>query len=296
MILAGYDFPGNFRAIESVGARAVLVDVRQHRWTMDIELIESACSPATNAVIVSHLHGQNTPMSKLIDLAKRLNLVVIEDCCQAPGAVIDGKPAGSWGDCSSLSFGGSKLLTSGRGGAVLCRDPRVAQRITNFCERGNDAFALSQLQAAAVLPQISELEGMNLKRQDIVVQLAERFDGRYQWLNCIDNQSTAGSVFYKWPLLLENFIDVEGHSGFRESVIQCLNERGIEAGAGFNGFHRRVPKRARAGSSLEHSVEAVEQTVLIQHHALFLKDIVQKLEVAFAEIDKQWNERFSSKR
>src|SRR5438874_9151340 len=57
VILAGYDFPGNFRAIEAIGARPVLVDLAERTWTIDVNQIDEAISPQTKAVIVSHLHG-----------------------------------------------------------------------------------------------------------------------------------------------------------------------------------------------------------------------------------------------
>jgi dTDP-4-amino-4,6-dideoxygalactose transaminase len=294
VILAGYDFPGNFRAIESIGAQAVLIDVQVGRWIVDVEAIENACSPRTKAIVVSHLHGQNLPMRKLMEIAGRLGLIVVEDCCQAPGAIVDARPAGSWGDCTTLSFGGSKLLTSGRGGAVLCSDPRVAQRIAVFCERGNDAFALSQLQAAALLPQLSELDDWNQKRSDVVLQLAAQFGNRYSWLAGIENDQLENRVFYKWPLLLEKVDDPEASARFRVFAIQCLNAHAIPAGPGFHGFYRRLSKRARSGSGLGNVIRAADSTVLVQHHALLMDGIVEKLETAFTEIDEYWNENFSN--
>ena len=79
---------------------------------------------------------------------------MIEDACQAPGAMLEGRRAGTFGDVGVLSFGGSKLLTSGRGGAVLTSDAHMAQRIRLYTQRGNEAYPLSEMQAAVVLPQL----------------------------------------------------------------------------------------------------------------------------------------------
>jgi len=84
VILACYDFPGNFRAIENVGAQPVLVDVFSGGWTLDPACLRPAFSEQTRAVVVSHLHGQSANVSEVKKIADSFNpkIVVIEDCCQ----------------------------------------------------------------------------------------------------------------------------------------------------------------------------------------------------------------------
>jgi dTDP-4-amino-4,6-dideoxygalactose transaminase len=168
VILAGYDFPGNFRAIEAVGARPVLIDLKPGTAHLDEEQIEAAASAQTKSVIVSHLHGSLAPMRKICEIAKSLHLVVVEDACQSTGARVDGRIAGSWGDVGVLSFGGSKLLTAGRGGAIMTQREEILQRAKIFCLRGNHAFPLSELQAAVLLPQVKTLASQNAQRADNV--------------------------------------------------------------------------------------------------------------------------------
>jgi dTDP-4-amino-4,6-dideoxygalactose transaminase len=91
VILAAYDFPGNFRCIEAVGARPVLVDLAPGGWTIDAAAIEAALSPQTRAVIVSHLHGSQADMRKIRELADRRGLAVPAARCREsrpePGAM-----------------------------------------------------------------------------------------------------------------------------------------------------------------------------------------------------------------
>ena len=90
----------------------------------------------------------NRPQGDIImAIAKENNVCVVEDACQVPGATVQGRRAGTWGDAGVLSFGGSKLLTAGRGGAMITNDARVLQRAKIFVERGNDAFPLASLLA-----------------------------------------------------------------------------------------------------------------------------------------------------
>ena len=117
VILAAYDFKGNFQNILTVGATPVLVDIRPENWNLDVDQLEAAIGPNTKAIIVSHLHGGIVPMAAVMEIAKQNGISVIEDACQMPGAIIEGKTAGVWGDVGVLSFGGSKLLSAGRGGA-----------------------------------------------------------------------------------------------------------------------------------------------------------------------------------
>ena len=177
VILAAYDFPGNFRSVEAVGARPVLADINPRTWCLDSGRIAAAVSPATRAVIVSHLHGGLADMAQIGEIASAHHLSVIEDACQAAGAQVQGRPAGAWGDAAVLSFGGSKLLTAGRGGAVLTGREDVHQRIRIHCERGNHAFPLSELQAAVLLPQLDQLSARNEVRRRNVRRLLNALTG-----------------------------------------------------------------------------------------------------------------------
>ncbi len=171
VILAGYDFAGNFRAVEAVGAWPVLVDIDPNSWCLDIHGLDAAHTPASRAIIVSHLHGGLADMQRLMNWARQRNVPVIEDACQAPGATVGGRRAAHWGDVGVLSFGGSKLLTAGRGGALLTPHAEVLQRVKIHAQRGNNAFPLSELQAAVLPPQLAKLDERNRLRRARVDQL-----------------------------------------------------------------------------------------------------------------------------
>src|SRR5262245_52341453 len=174
VILASYDFIGNFNDIVAVGARPVLIDLDPHNWNLNPELIVEAISPATRAILVSHLHGGVVPMSRVVNIARGRGLAVIEDACQMPGALIGGRKAGTWGDIGVISFGGSKLLSAGRGGALLTSSPEIKQRVQVYCNRGNHAYPLSELQATVLLPQLERLDQRNQVRAESVSMLTER--------------------------------------------------------------------------------------------------------------------------
>ena len=271
VLLAGYDFPGNFRAIEQVGARPVLVDVAPRRWTVSVETLQSGWSPQVRAAIVSHLHGDLAPMPSIRAWADAQGIFLIEDACQVPGARIGDEPAGSFGDAAVLSFGGSKLLSAGRGGAVLCRDAASLQRIKVFADRGNDAFPMSALQAAVVLAQL-EGEGFgrrHAQRLRGMQRLRERLGaGGPLRPSAADDRDTA---FYKAGF----FFDPSTAGGrSRDTYVTALRRAGLPIGTGFRGFLRRSARRCRRVGDLPACAGAVESTVLLDQRVLLASEPV----------------------
>ncbi len=267
VILAGYDFPGNFRAIEAVGALAVLTDIVPRTWAPDAQLLETAHGPKVRAVVVSHLHGGLAPMHEICQWAAARSVRVVEDACQAPGATVQGRPAGSWGDVSVLSFGGSKLLTAGRGGAVLTHDAQVRQRIQVYAQRGNEAFPLSEIQAAVLLPQLEKLPMRNTARCNAVLQLLDQLSGVRCLTSVKIDPDLGDASFYKVAWLYDPDA-LGGHS--RHEFLAAVQAEGVAMDEGFRGFFRRSNRRCRIAGRLEASRAASERTVLLHHPVLLL--------------------------
>ena len=280
VILAGYDFPGNFRAIGAVGAKPVLIDIGSNDLRPDIQTktLKEAVGPATRAIIVSHLHGTNVPMRDLCERAREFKLMVIEDACQATGAMVDGRAAGSWGDVGVLSFGGSKLLTAGRGGAVLTHSESIFQRAKIFCERGNHAFPLSELQAAVLLPQCEKLNERNQRRQENARWLVDQLKDIDDLQPCKNLTSEEGgddligtgqnrAVHYK---LAWSYLPATRQAQSRDQFLQFVRNEGIDMGAGFRGFHRRSVNRCRHSGPLVNA-QAAAETIVLLHHPVLLE-------------------------
>lgn len=268
VILAGYDFPGNFRAIEAVGAVPVLVDLKESNWCPDVNLIESAISSQTGAVIVSHLHGGLVDMHKLRALADQRGIPVIEDACQAPAATIHGRMAGTWGDVGVLSFGGSKLLTAGRGGAIMTSREDIWQRAKIFSERGNQAFPLSELQAAVLLPQLPKLSDRNRRRLASVKKLHAEMQAMPSLRPVSENPEESEPSFYKvgW-----HYVPNASAGWSRERFLCAMQAEGVSIDVGFRGFAQRG-KRCRRVGTLTNSKEAADSTVLLHHPILLESD------------------------
>jgi dTDP-4-amino-4,6-dideoxygalactose transaminase len=298
VLLATYDFPGNFRAIEDAGGTIALCDVQLDDWTLDFDQLEQTVHSQTKAIVVSHLHGSACDMGRLRRFADERSIALIEDACQAHGATISGKPAGSWGDLSVFSFGGSKLIASGRGGAVLTSDPVLAQRMTVYCERGNDAFALSELQAALLIPQWEQLPIDHARR---AVAAKRFFDGlaEFTWVRPVDRDSTHDPAYYKVGLrLIRQLVSYPRFVGLtmseiRDQLLGQLQQHEVLAGPGFRGFAKRSARRCRPAGRLSGCERAVEETVLVHHqHLLNLATNTSAVETvlnAFQRVDRWLN-------
>lgn len=107
----------------------VPVDAEDVTWNLDLDLIESLLTPKTRAVIPVHLYGHPVDMDRLTEIAKRHNLVVIEDAAESHGATCRGKMTGSFSDMGCFSFYANKLITTGEGGMVITNDESLAEQL-----------------------------------------------------------------------------------------------------------------------------------------------------------------------
>lgn len=265
VLLCGYDYPGNFRVIEDCNLKVGLCNpAKSHLWSLDTDALEQCVAPETRAVIVSHLHGELAPMDRIIPWARDRGIFVIEDACQALGGTLQNRPVGSWGDLSVFSFGGSKLVSAGRGGVVLTSNPLFAQRMTRYCEKGNDAFAISEFQAAVLVPQCERLQEDHLIRSRNAENLIREVS-QFEWLRVPSVGTRASSpAFYKMGLLF----DFDSFPLDRESVLLNWQEQGIAVGEGFPGFAKRSRKRFRSNDSLDAIARLAASTVVFHHSHL----------------------------
>lgn len=272
VVMAAYDFKANFQNILMLGATPVLVDLDPLSWQIDVDQIEAGITDKTRAIIVSHLHGAYVSIERVLKIAESRGLTVIEDACQATGAILESRRAGTTGHIGVLSFGGSKLLTSGRGGAVLTNNPELAQRIRLYTKRGNEAYPLSELQAAALVPQLTKLDSRNRIRCESVralTQLLRESDAGLQPL--LDLASLAAGdcpAFYKVGLQY----DASKCAGLnRDRYCEAVRAEGVALDPGFRSLHRIHSKRRfRAIGTLD-TADAADEGIVVLHHPLLLE-------------------------
>jgi len=266
VIVAAYDYEPNFLCVHAVGATPVLVDVSPHNWSFDPARLHDALGPKTKAILASHLHGGLVPMREVCEFACEHGLFVVEDAAQATGATVQGKRAGTWGDVGILSFGGSKLLTAGRGGALLTRHADVAQRIRLLLRRGVQQWApLSEMQAAVLLPQLARLDGDNANRARNIRALLESLadvPGLRAFANDCEESRPA---YYK----LGFQYDEAAFGLSRERFVAAVRAEGMAVDPGFRAVHvGRAPGRFRRAGELKNAERAHAGCVTLHHPVL----------------------------
>jgi dTDP-4-amino-4,6-dideoxygalactose transaminase len=266
--MAAYEYPGNFLAIHALGAKPFLIDLDPANWQISPHAIDLAIEAGCKAVIVSHLHGGNADMKAIMAKCKSSGVGVIEDACQNPGAVVQGKNAGTWGDFGVLSFGGSKLITAGRGGAILSNKPELAQKAKMLLLRGSKLAPLSEIQAVVLVPQLENLNKTNALRMDSVKLLQTKLHP----INGIELiQASFNSdqhAFYKLGLRL----NPQEFGLDRECLVPAMQAEGIALDAGFAALHvSRSPSRWQSAGPLPEAANAHEN-MLVLHHPVLLQN------------------------
>ena len=176
-------------AIELVGAMPVLVDIDPITFTLDPNLLEDTIKEhqgsRIKAIIPVHLYGHPADMSAIMEIARRHDLYVVEDCAQSHGAAIKGRKTGTWGHLAAFSFYPTKNLGAlGDGGAVVTDDQELAQKLRFLREYGwkqryiSDIVGmntrLDEIQAAVLRVKLRYLDAENAQRR----QLAEVYNSR----------------------------------------------------------------------------------------------------------------------
>jgi dTDP-4-amino-4,6-dideoxygalactose transaminase len=288
VILAAYDYGGNFLDVHALGARPVLVDVQADNWNLLPARLVSAIGPATKAIVASHLHGGLVPMQQVMEIARAHSLVVVEDAAQAPGGRVQGKKAGTWGDVGIWSFGGSKLLTAGRGGALFTRQADVYQRARLLQNRANLVAPLSELQAAVLLPQLDRLDERNDRRSRAVAKLSQllrEIPGLRPFASHLQDSQPG---YYKLGLQFD--ADVFGLA--RDRFVAAVRAEGVGVDEGFRALHMgRSATRFRHSATLTEA-ERAHKGVVVLHHPVLLGDdadlelVAQAIRKAHQHVDR----------
>jgi len=182
VIVPSFTFAASANSVVMAGATPVFADIERGSFGLDPAAVEAAITPRTRAIMPVHLYGHPAAMGALSEVAGRHGLLVVEDACQAHGALVDGRPVGSIGDVAAFSFYATKNMTTGEGGMVVCRDAEVARRVRLLRNQGmerryeNEVAGLNnrmtEVAAAIGRVQLTRLEGWNERRR----QIAHRYD------------------------------------------------------------------------------------------------------------------------
>ena len=229
VISTAFTFVATSESIGIVGAKPVFVDIDPDTFNIDASKIEAAITPKTKAIIPVHLYGQPCDMDIIIDIAKRHNLFVIEDACQAIGAEYKGKKVGTIGDIGCFSFYPTKNLgTMGDGGLLTTNSQYIKDRVVALRNHGgairyhHDEIGvnsrLDEIQAAILRIKLPYVNTWNKARREHAAYYNELF-ANCDLIETPKELDNTYCVYHQYTVKIPN----------RDRVHQMLSDNGIGA-------------------------------------------------------------------
>jgi dTDP-4-amino-4,6-dideoxygalactose transaminase len=225
VIIPSNTFIATALAVTQVGAIPVMVEPRPDTFNINPELVEDNITDKTKAIIAVHLYGRTAEMDKLSEIAKRHNLYLFEDACQAHGAIYNGKKAGSLSDAAAFSFyPGKNIGALGDGGAITTDNKDIYEKARRYRNYGSDVkyvheypgvnSRLDELQAAFLRAKLKHLDTWNIERKRIARYYNDNINNE---LLTLPNNLTEENVVHIYPVLTED----------RDGLKAYLSDKGI---------------------------------------------------------------------
>lgn len=243
VLVPAYTFIATATAVLAMNAVPVFVDVDESTINMDLDKVEESITDKTRAIIVVHFAGLPVDMDRISELARKFNLVVLEDAAHSWGSQWKGKGTGAIGRMGTFSFQMSKNITAGEGGIILTNDKDLADLARSYANCGRvegeqwyqsanmgGNYRLTELQAAILLAQLDRLEEQTLLREENAKYLNEQ-------LSMIpgievpvrDKRVTRRS----YHLYMFRYLSSEFGGVPRDKFIQALEAEGIPSSFGY---------------------------------------------------------------
>jgi len=179
VIVPTLTYIASVNAIAYTGATPVFVDSIQESWQIDPKDVIKKITPKTKAIMAVHLYGYPCDMDALVEICKKNDLFLIEDCAEAIGTMYKGKHVGTYGDISTFSFFGNKTITTGEGGMVVTNDETLHERSVHFKGQGlakhrqywHDVigynYRMTNICAAIGLAQLENIEQVLIEKKRV---------------------------------------------------------------------------------------------------------------------------------
>lgn len=240
VIVPSFTYIASANAVKYTGAEVVFADSLEDSWQIDPEDIERKITKKTKAIMPVHLYGHPCDMDRIMDIAKKNRLFVIEDCAEAIGSEYKGQKVGSFGDIAAFSFFGNKTITCGEGGMVITNNKTLFERANHIKGQGlathreywHDIigynYRMTNIAAAIGLAQLEQVD----KFIDRKIEISELYKKELENLPLKVHESV-GDVKHTYWMVSISCNNIED----RESLRNYLREKGIETRPTFYPVH-----------------------------------------------------------
>lgn len=285
VIVPPYTFIATASAPLLFGAIPVFVDVEEDTLLLDPEKVEAAITPRTKAIVPVHIAGGPANMDRIMEIARKHNLVVIEDAAQAVGASWDGQMVGTIGDLGTFSLQSSKNLNSGEGGIITTNNEVFWEHAWSLVnvgripggawyqhERIGQNYRLTEFQAAIALGQLTRLEAQMQQREASVKLLNEllaEVDG-IQILRRDPRVTRHANHLYMFKLDTELGSRID-----KDDFIRKVNAEGIFILTGYNSLNLNtaIQQRSKELTGRDHVYECPISERICRNEALWLTQV-----------------------
>lgn len=250
VIVSDFTMASCLFAIQYVGAEPVFIDSCRETWNLDPKKIEEKITDKTKAIMVVHIYGHPCEMDSIMNIAKKHNLKVIEDCAEAHGAEYNEKKVGSFGDIGCFSFYANKIITTGEGGMIVTNDKQLEERgrwlhslafdkeRRHMHEEIGFNFRLTNIQAAIGLGQLERIEETIAKKRK-VAKTYNKYLSKVKGITTPPEVGNVRNVYWMYGILIEDDFGIT-----RDELKKQLYENGVDTRYFFCPLHKQpyLPK------------------------------------------------------
>ena len=220
-------------AVRYVGATPIFADIDPKTWCIDLKSVEEKVTSKTKAIMPVHLYGFGADMTAITKFAKERNIAIVEDAAPAIGTLIDGKPAGSFGEFGAYSFQGAKMLVTGEGGMLVTSDPELFERARKIQDHGRKPgtfwieeigykYKMNNITAALGLAQLERSERQIEQKRRIATWYQEALGANPKLTMQVEASNTR-SIHWMNSITLADDVAIT-----RDEVMEKLKTDGID--------------------------------------------------------------------
>jgi len=284
-------FPASANVVIQQKARPVLVDVRLDTYTVDASDLEARVTRKTRAIMPVHAFGLSADMDAVMHIARRQQLIVIEDAACALAARYHQAACGTIGDVGCFSFHPRKCITTGEGGMIVTNNEALAERIGLLRSHGGVRgqayyqfeaagfnYRMSDLQAAVGVAQMRKLDWIIARKRQLALELSEMLTGVDGVSPPVEPEGCL-HTFQSYVLMLDRALD-------RDKVIGAMRRRGVETTLGTYALHAQPFFQRTYGyapGDLPNSYEVFRRSLTLPLHPRMTLDDLLRVVLALRE-------------